>query len=350
MAGGKTQWIGFAALAAVVAGAIPTAIGLSPTVATAEAQSRSDRVVAVIGDAKLTVGDLESRLARVPGFRLREMGSTPDEIRKNAVDQLVALVLLAEAARAEKLDERDDVRLKLQGTLISALQARLREEALRSAEVSEDAIRAFYESNRDKYVAVTRLRLQQIVLKTREDADKLIKQIRDDKDWDKNPTVKWEELVKKWSIDKATAMTGGDLGFVSPDGTTEQKRLKVNPALFAAASKVKDGEIVPEPVQDGSAWVILARQGSYRTPERTLATEAPTIRNLLAKQQVQSRMDKIIEGLRKQYLKEIHPERLDDVNITIAGDLTPTRRPGSLPRGQAAERPGPPRYQAGDLR
>ena len=44
-------------------------------------------------------------------------------------------------------------------------------------------------------------------------------------------------------------MHGGNLGFVAPDGTTTEPGLKVSRWILDAASRVKDSEIVPEPVQ-----------------------------------------------------------------------------------------------------
>lgn len=333
-------------IAAIAAAAASLAGGVS-----AVAQSRTDRVVAKIGDERLTVGDVEARLARVPAFRLRELGGTPDEIKARVVDEIVDLELLVAGARADKIDQRDDVKQRLDAVLINALGQRLQEEALRSAEVSDDAVRAYYDQNRERYAADQRVRIWQIVLASKDDADKLLKAIHGDKDWDKDPVGKWEDLAKKSSIDRSTAMTKGDLGWVRPDGSTAQKQVRVSPALFAAAAKLGDGQIAADAVQDGERWVVVSRRGTMNTPERTLEMETPTIRRMLARQQVQERMQKVLDELRTQYVKEIHLERLDDVTIDVAGGVGVERRPGSLPKTHRSEGPEEPQRDSdGELR
>jgi len=316
----------------------------------AVAQSRSDRVVATIGDTKLTVADVEARLARVPAFRLRELGATPEEQRRKALDQLIDVELLAMAARADKLDERGDVAMRIRRVQVSALEAKLREEALAAAKVSDDEVRAFYEKNRSRYAAENRLKIWQIVVRSREDADKVLAEIAADKEWDKDAVGKWEDLARKWSVDKTTSMKKGNLGFVSPDGTTQDSLVRVNPALFVAADKLTEGQIATEPVKDGDAWVIVSRRGTMRTPERPLEMEAPTIRTMLAKQQLSARMTAVLEGLRKAHVSEIYPERLGDVTIDVGGSIAPARRPGALPRVHRAERGGAPASEGGTLR
>jgi len=318
--------------------------------ASAMAQSRGDRGVVTIGDTKLTVADIEARLARVPAFRLRELGPTADEQRRRALDQLIDAELLAMAARAEKLDQREDVAMRIRRVMVSALEAKIREEALAAAPVSDDAVKAFYEKNRARYAAETRIKIWQIVLKTREAADEVLEAIRNDKEWDKDAVGKWEDLARTHSIDKSTSMKKGNLGFVAADGSTQDRQVRVNPALYAAADKLGEGQIATEAVRDGDVWVIVSRRGTMRTPERTLELESMTIRNLLAKQGLDERIRAAIEGLRKQYVTELHPERLGDVTIEVGGAVAPARRPGALPRVHKAERPGAPELRDGVLR
>lgn len=316
----------------------------------AGAQSRGDRVVATFGDASLTVAEVEARLARIPPFRLRELGATIEEQRKRALDQLLDVELLAMAARQDKLDERDDVAMRIRRAHVSALEATLREEALRNASVTDDDVKAFYDKNRSRYAAENRLKIWQIVLRTREDADKVLGEIAADKDWNKDAVGKWEDLARKWSIDKSTSMKRGNLGFVTEDGATQDHQVRVNPALFAAADRLGDGEIAKEPVQDGDAWVIVSRRGTMRTPERSLESEAPTIRSMLARQKLTAELQAILEGLRRAHVTEMHPERLGDVNIDVAGAVSPARRPGALPRLHRADRVTGPRAEGGALR
>src|SRR5262249_23526648 len=84
----------------------------------------------------------------------------------------------------------------------------------------------------------------------------------------------WTELARSKSIDGATGMRGGNLGFVGPDGSTPEPGLKVSPAVLSAVGRLKDAEISPDPVQDGDRWVIVWRKQTMKSVERPLELEA----------------------------------------------------------------------------
>jgi peptidyl-prolyl cis-trans isomerase C len=143
--------------------------------------------------------------------------------------------------------------------------------------------------------------------------------------------------VQEHSLDKSTAMRKGNLGFVSSDGGTAYKDVRVSPAIFEAAAKVKDGQVFPEPVQVGDkAWAVLWRRGSQQTPERTLEMEATTIRGILAKDKVQARVKSLLEELRAKHVRDAQLGLAEQIEVSAQGDLAPRRRRGGLPRGHAA--------------
>ncbi len=306
------------------------------------ADARQDRVVATIGQGTLTVGEIERVLRLMPTFRLANLGPTPDAIRRTFVEELIDFELLAVAAKSDHLDEREDVQSRVRGVLVQALQSRLRAEALASVSVSDEAVKAYYEQNAERYRSELRLKLWHIVVDKREDAAKLIETIKTDKEFAKDPIVGWEKLVEKHSTDKTTHLKNGNLGFVRADGSTKDKQIRVNPALYAAALKVKDGEIAPEPIADGATWAIVQRRGTVDTPERTLEAETPNIRAMLGKQVVGKKLEAMLAELRKRYVTEIYEQRIDDVEIDVQGNLSAQPRQGSLPQRRGAERAGPP--------
>ncbi len=55
-------------------------------------------------------------------------------------------------------------------------------------------------------------------------------------------------------------MRGGNLGFVSPDGTTPEPGIEGERAVLDAVAKLKDTQIGPEPVNDGNRWVVVWRR------------------------------------------------------------------------------------------
>jgi peptidyl-prolyl cis-trans isomerase C len=300
------------------------------------ATSELDSVVATAGDARLTLREVEKRVAQVPLFQLRTLGQTPDDIRRAFVDELVGMELVVQGARADGLAKRPDVAERIRSVLKSALLSDLRDEAVKRGQVSDAEVRAYYEQNRERYQPQLRLKLWQIVVATRQDAERVLALIKDDAEYKKDPIAGWDKLCRERSLDKTTSMRKGDLGFVHPDGSTAQKDVTVSPVLFTAASKVANGEVVPEPVAVAGQWVVLQRRGSHQTPERSLEAESANIRNVLAKEKVQATLRQLLDELRRTRVNELHEDRVDLVAIDTDGSMRASPRPGSLRRPAAA--------------
>lgn len=299
--------------------------------AAALAQAPAGKPVAKVGSSIIALDEARDRLRDVPSFQLRTLGDSPNAIRQAFLQQLISMELVIQGARADKLDERQDVREKILVRLKDALLENVRRE-VESEEISADAVKAYYEQNKEQYAPQTRLKLWRIVVKTKAEAEQILQIIKDDPEYQKDPLAGWEKLASERSIDRTTAMRRGNLGFVQANGTTPQQDVSVNPALFKAALAVEDGQVVPQPIEDEGAWVVLQRRGSHVTPERPLETERGTIISMLAKQRVRERVDALLDGLRKKYVSDVNPQLLEQLDISREGDITPRSRPGALPR------------------
>ncbi|AUX40806.1 peptidyl-prolyl cis-trans isomerase [Sorangium cellulosum] len=295
----------------------------------------ADPVVARVGDRVITAREVERRLAQIPPFQLQSLGRTPEEIRKNFVSQVLAReLLLAQGAVAQKLIERPDVQDRIRSVLRAALLQQVEAEAAASSPVTDEEVRAYYEAHRDKFSSPAMVALWRILVGTREEAEAILAELK------KDPSPqRFKDLARDKSLDKATSMRGGDLGFVAPDGATAEPGLKVSPALLEAAARVKDAELVPEPVPEGDRFAVVWRRQSRRPVSRTLEQEAPSIRQILAHGKAEARVKQLLERLRAQDLSGHAPELVDLVDVTSTGDLQALRRPGSLP---SSRRPGAP--------
>ena len=111
-----------------------------------------------------------------------------------------------------------------------------------------------------------RINLWRILCKTRDEAATVLEAARRD------PTIaKYNDLAREHSIDKATNLRGGNLGFVGPDGASNEAGVKVDPALVKAAQTVKDGELVPQPSRRRQRLRgrLASRHGARRTGARS---------------------------------------------------------------------------------
>jgi peptidyl-prolyl cis-trans isomerase C len=295
----------------------------------------ADAPVARVGDVAITASEVERRLAQVPPFQLQTFGRTPEEIRKNFVSQvLVRELLLAQGAAAQKLTERADVQDRIRGVLRSALLQRIQTEAAASSPVTDEEVRAYYEAHRDRFSSPAMVALWRILVATREEAEAILTELK------KDPSPqRFKEIAREKSLDKATSMRGGDLGFVASDGTTAEPALKVAPGLLSAAAGVKDGELVPEPVPEGDGFAVLWRRQSRKPVSRSIEQEGPSIRQILAHGKAEAQVKQLLDRLRAQDVSGHAPELVDLIDITSTGDLQPKKRPGTL---ASSRRPGAP--------
>jgi peptidyl-prolyl cis-trans isomerase C len=309
---------------------IAFALGLAA--ATAVVQSPADSaekgdVAVTVGSSTMTVTEVERRLATVPYFQLDQFGKTPTEIRRGFVEKvLVPELLQVEEAKRRALQQSAATRARIRDALRRAVEAELKADA---NSVSPDEIKAYYDENRHRFNTPRRIKLWRILVRDEALAKKIVSEV---KGGELEAATRWNKRAREDSIDKSTSMRDGDLGFVMPDGQTEMPQLRVNAALFAAAEKVKDGELVPEPVKEGDHWAVLWRRGSLEAVNRSLAQEAPSIRQVLSRQKVATGVSELSKKLEGELVKGVSHELLSYVNVDPSGDVGSRQRPGVVPR------------------
>jgi peptidyl-prolyl cis-trans isomerase C len=311
-------------------------LGVMPTTA----DGKSD-VVVTVGDTKITVKELEDRLSKVPQFQLTTLGKTPAEIKKAYVEQvLVPELLQVEEAKRRGVEKEEPARRRVTGVLAKAVEEEAKKEA---SQVSPEDVKAYYEANKHRFNTPKRVKIWHIVTATEAEAKKILAAVKGS---DLESMKKWADFAKQ-SLDKSTALRNGDLGFVTADGQTDTPQLKVDPAVFAAADKVKDGEFVPEPVKEGERWAVLWRRGSLEPVVRTLAQEGPNIQKILAREKVEEAVANLVKKLRETQLKNPALELLDYIEIDPSGDVGTRQKPGVVSRHDARGTPVPKRGERG---
>ncbi len=283
-------------------------------------------IVARVGTRTLSVAEVSRRIAQIPPFQLRSLGTTADEVRRAFVDRvMVRELLLAQGAVDAKLTDREEVADRLRGVHRNATLAQVRADAAGSAPVADAEVKAYYEANATKYHAPARVQIWRIQVEKREEAVALLADLKKDAS-----PKRWNELAREQSLDRATNLRGGNLGFVAPDGTTSEAGMKVDGALLAAVATAKDAELLPEPVKDGERWSVLWRRQSMRAIDRELATEAALIRPILVHERGETRVRALVEKLREERVTEFSPDVVEMLEVSASGELQPVRRPGTM--------------------
>jgi peptidyl-prolyl cis-trans isomerase C len=296
-----------------------------------------DAIVARVGAATLTVRELERRLAKVPRFQLATYGRTSAEIRRGFLDKvIVPELLLSQGAAARGLGGKMEVRTRERDVLKSATLRQLRDETERAAAPTDADVRAYYEANRARFDSPARFSIWRILVAGRDEAARILAETK------KDPTPKtWNELARTRSLDKATHLRGGNLGFVAETGESSDEKIRVDRALIEAVKGVKDGEMVGQPVPEGSGFAVVWRRGSTPPVHRSLEDEQTSIKRQLARDRAREAQDKLIAALRTKHLKASAPSLLDLIEVNSSGEITAKAKPGRIERRPGALAPEP---------
>lgn len=294
------------------------------------ARADGDAVVVRVGSRSMSAGEVERRVRAMAPFQLAELGKSAGEVKRAFVDRVVAPELLyAEEAESRKLSELPHVADRIREVLRQALENEVRESLAKDGGVTALDVKRYYDENLHRFNTPRRIKIWRILTADEESAKKVIQEVRKVA---AEPTVVWTSLARERSVDKATHMRDGNLGFVHPDGKTETPEVRVDPALFVAADQVKDGELVQTPVKEGEKWAVVWRRGSMPAVERTLAQEERTIRQILMRKKLQDATAELLASLEKSHVKGKSADLLALVEIDPMGDIVERARPGVVPR------------------
>jgi peptidyl-prolyl cis-trans isomerase C len=289
--------------------------------------------IVTVGSASMTQADVSRRIGALPAYQLSRYGSTPEEIKKRFVNEvLVPELLFGEEGLRRKLEQSPSMNDKRRDAMRDAVDRAVREEALVKQPVTAEEIKKYYDDNKNRYETPKRIRVWRVQVADEASAKDLIAQAKG-----ADGTKKWSNFSREKSLDKATSQRNGDLGFVRADGSTDVPRVVVDKAVYAAVDKVTDGTIVATPLQEGDRWSVLWRRGSVEATKRTLEDETASIRQILERRRADTAKQELLAALRKEKLTEIHPELLTHIDAQAFGP--PKRGPKSGALDKATRRP-----------
>jgi peptidyl-prolyl cis-trans isomerase C len=293
-----------------------------------------DPVVIQVGAAQMTASEVARRLAEVPTFQRRALGKTDDEIRHRfAEDVLVPELLFSQYADQKQLASVPHVRLSLREALSRALGNVFLDDPA-NTQIADAELRTYYDSHRDDYEKPERIRISRILV----DDEALAKRILTDASGIKGAEL-WKQLARDHSLDAATKLRGGNLGFVYPDGRTDVPQVAVDPALYAAAAKVKDGELVQTPVKEAGHLAVVWRRGTLPAVQSSFAAEREAIHDILAREKAERAFTALREELRQREVKDENPVLLESLKDS-AGEA-PSSSSGVAPPPFSSADPTP---------
>jgi peptidyl-prolyl cis-trans isomerase C len=304
-------------------------------------QARRDAVVARAGGRTVTVGQLENILAVIPRYQLLDsFGATADAIRHKVLDTVAIPDLLYAAGAADrKLTETPEVARRLLTVHAEDTERAIEKTFGPVTNIPLSDVRAYFDTHKEQFDQPLRIGLWRILCATPDEARAVLAEAQKD-----GEPKHFGQLAREHSKDMATKERGGDLGLIQADGTSSETGVRVDPALFAAAAKVKDGQFVPEPVPEQGMYAVVWRRGTLAEKHKTFEESVGQIREQLAKQRFKDAVDKLIKELRAAHVRDLNEAPLDGLEIdTDSTAILGKKRPGQVaPISQIGQRANAP--------
>jgi len=265
-------------------------------VACAKKEGEKGPYLAKVGNAVVTQADFEREFKNLPQFaQALFQGSAGKE---RFLDELIKKEMLYQEALKKGFDKDPKYLAKVEDfkklTLVSML---LEKEIESKGKVTEQDAKNYYNKHKEDFAAVSQIRVSHILVKTEDEANKILDGLRSGEDFAK--------LAREKSIDTRTAKNGGDLGYMSKG--------QMMPEIEAATVRLKIGE-VSEPIKTRAGYeLIKVTDKKFGKPIEFDKVQRVIMQRLAAEQQKEA-FDSYVEQLKKSYKVEINKEALSKVS------------------------------------
>ena len=200
--------------------------------------AKIDGVEITKSDLDLAIGNLDPQLAQLP----------EDQKKLAALSTIIDSKVIAEKARAEKLDETEDFKARLEFILDRELHNTYFKKHV--VDVVTDAdIKARYDKEVAALPPVEEVRARHILVKTEDEAKAVIKELGEGKDF--------AELAKVKSTDPNKS-DGGDLGYF--------KKGMMVPEFETAVFAMNKGDVSKEPVKTQFGFHVIKVEDKRSAP------------------------------------------------------------------------------------
>lgn len=201
------------------------------------ALAQDDKVVATVDGAQITEADITLAVSELDQ-QFAQL--SPEQKRAAALSAIIEIKIMSNKAKAAGYDKDAEFVRKLEFLNQRALHAEVIEKEITPA-ITEDAIKARYEKEIAGQPQVDEIRARHILVKTKEEADEIIKQLDAGGDF--------EAIAKEKSSDTGSGAQGGDLGFFSAG--------MMVPEFEAAAFALEPGAYTKTPVQSQFGFHVI---------------------------------------------------------------------------------------------
>lgn len=168
-----------------------------------------------------------------------------DEMRKQIEDSLTQASAVVEAARAEKLDQTEEVKALVQASALQTVAGEYFASKMAAYKPTDEELKKIYDDETQKMkdrisLSANEYHLRHILLDTQAQADEVIAKLKAGEKF---------EVLAKTSKDASSAVNGGDLGWNSLESWV--------PEFSEAAAKLKPKEYTQTAVQSQFGFHVI---------------------------------------------------------------------------------------------
>lgn len=247
--------------------------------------------VAEINGRKITQADYEAYLARMP--RLARAEFSGDAGRNRVIEHMVEKEMLLLAAKADGIDRDEVVRAQLEEsereTIVQAYLDKKREEA---GKITEDEVRAYYESHKEEFTTEEALRVRLLAIPDR-------KRLEGIRNLVVQGALSFEDACRKHSDNPEIAAAGG----LVPEWVRRGRAVPWignHPVFHEVAFAAKVGEISPV-FETPKGFLFIRVEEHSPGKVRTFEEVRAGIEGRLKQEKVDQALPSLMEDLKKKY-------------------------------------------------
>jgi peptidyl-prolyl cis-trans isomerase C len=269
----------------------------------------------------ITADELKARLEEQSPF-IRARYNTLER-KKEFLDNLIRIELLAKAAEKEGLDKDPDVQLMVRKVMVQKLVQKTFAGGDPAKDVPEAEARKFYDDHKDDFVKPRKVRLAQILLaapggparvQKAAQAKKVLARVKAE---EKKNAFAFTGLARELSEDQATKANGGDLGFKDQ---AELEKQYGKPFADAAFALTNGGVAVMESPQ---GFHVVKLTGAQEAIDRPFESVKAQIQSRLSRERRAKDFEDFVKKLRDEAHVTVNDAELQKVTVTGGPGVSP---------------------------
>ena len=248
--------------------------------------------LAKVGNATITQADYDREFQALPEYAQQLFAG--EQGKEKFLGEIINKEMLYQEALKKGLDKTPDFNKKVEEfkkiTLVTEL---FDKDVMAKAKVSDSEVKDYYDKHKEEFAPTTQIKASHILVKTEDEAKKVLERLKKGE--------KFADIAKAVSIDKGSAINGGDLGYFSKG--------QMVPEFERAAASLKVGEVsIPVKTQYGYHIIKVTDK------KKGAIIEFDKIKDMISQKlssgKQKEAFDQYIADLKKNYKIEINKEAL----------------------------------------